>query len=694
MSKFGKFDEKETKDGNIRRIISKCREQLEKAHAKSCGNAEIEKLIKVMDEHLTDNVVKDLLAIANFGKILKKDEMPDSLELEDKFWKFDNKISPYERFLKGFYYDVLPAAISEYHRFDAVRADFLRYFILFDNFATERRVGFHKPEYLLEAFKSDRFEKIKHFSNIPALYEFAGGEIEFFCWEKSPDPLYNEVHNTRTLCFYNVFKSLFNDRDFFEAAVERLECKDIFRIVSVFESGSLYKMHEIADAPDKFEYFIFEPGVRPWYAKILFSSRRVENYLADDDVSKFSELHNGHLMPLFLNRLFFSAMMKLDPEYKVPIVRRFVLREVKKIRDLGNVAYFASNIARIRLVDKCAAYFGEDAVESPEVLLVILEIFLREKIVKTTWFKGLPEFLQELVIVEQTRSVFNKAEIVVVPDLPETNIDKDKLKKGIDKFMGELTKIARNGGKPSDYYAGNTIEIEDVADSGSYLTTLFFQTAVSFLRDCFDPWKALKPMLAIFRNLREQAYFIGIKSYEYDRLYVWGFVPYLITPLLGSLKGKEAEEVCAEWFKHLAEQLKSADDFVVKKREENPETVPEEFRDGYDITVIEPHPLWREAFCEAAGDLRVNLKFNNCKIFNHLKKNDIDKDVREAAEKTLERIGKIKEKFDSGSRKRALLNAWWWYRVAHLKSLEIDFDWVSAQNLKIKEVKINYPKNC
>ena len=685
MSKFPKFDEKETKEGNIRRFVAKCREQLEKAHAKSCGNAEIEKLIKVMDEHLTDEVVKDLLSIANFGKILKKDEMPDSLELEDKFWKFDDKISPYERFLKGFYYDVLPAAILEYPRFDAVRSDFLRYFILFDNFATERWVGFHKPEYLLEAFKSDRFEKIKHFSNIAALYEFAGGEIDFLCWEKSPDPSYNEVYITRTLCFYNVFKSLFNDRDFFEAAVERLECKDIFRIVSVFESDSLYKMHEIADAPDKFEYFIFEPGVRPWYAKILFSSRKIENYLADGDVFKSAECGKR-------NRDFFCLMMKLDYEYKMPLIRRVAEREVKRIEDLENACYFASRVAEV-LVVKVKECCCEAIVEFDEVKKLLLEIFLREKILRTPWFKELPEFFQQLVIVEQTRSVFNEAKIVVVPDLPETNIDKDKLKKETDKFMGELTKIARNGGKPSDYYAGNTIEIEDVADSGSYLTTLFFDTAVFFLRDSFDPWKAVKPMLAIFRNLREQAYSIGIKSYEYDHLYVWGFVPLRITQLLGSMEKDKMEKVCEEWFKHLAGQLKSSDDFVINKRKENPEDVPEEFRKGYDITVIEPHPLWREAFCEAAGDLRVNLGFNDCKIFNRVKKNDIDKDVREAAEKTLERIGKIKAGSDSGSRKRALLNAWWWYRVAHLKSLGIDFDWVSAQNLKIKEVKMNYPKN-
>ena len=67
--------------------------------------------------------------------------------------------------------------------------------------------------------------------------------------------------------------------------------------------------------------------------------------------------------------------------------------------------------------------------------------------------------------------------------------------------------------------------------------------------------------------------------------------------------------------------------------------------------------------------------------------------MRKAAGKTLERVEKIKEKFDSTSRKKALLNAWWWYRVAHLKSLDIDFDWVSAQDRKRKEVSFYFPKD-
>ena len=680
MSKFGKFDEKETKKGNVRRIVSRCLEKMKHDHVRTCEEEKTEEVIKILSELLTEKEAKDLLSIANYDKILTKGEEADFSELEDKFFAFNDEISDYEKFLKSFYYKVLPAVMLDVPRFDAVRADFLRYFILFDNFATERWASFHGQEYVFEVFNSDRFEKIKNFSNIPDLYKFAANELDFLYWENSDDPLYNEVYNTKTLCFYSVFKSLFNDCDFFEATFKALVPKALLDFIYIFDRDSLYNLHTIINSPKKFEFFVFEPGIRPKFAEIMFSNDKMKNFLAAGDVWESPDCSHE-------NKIFFSSIMRLNPEYNMLVVKHVAEREVKKIEDLENATYFASDVAHV-LVGRCEWACKQENVKSHDAKQVVLEIFLREKIVGTEWFKNLPELFQKIVIVEQARTIFNKAEVVVLPELPETNIDKNTLKKEVDAFLAELKKIAKSGGKPSAYYANEHFDSEYVPDSESYITTLIFDTAVAFLKDSFGPWKAVKPMLAIFRNLKEQAYSIDMKHYEYSR-FDWAFVPLRLTPLLGSLEGEEAAEVCEEWFKYLAGKLKSAD----KKRDENSEKVPEEFKDGYDIKVVEPHPLWREAYCEAAGDLRVNLGFNNCKIFNHLKKNDIDKDVREAAAKTLERIEKIKGKFDSGSRKRALLNAWWWYRVAHLKSLGIDFDWVAAQNLKIKEVKINYPKN-
>ena len=763
MSKFGKFDEKETKEGNIRRVfsiflgkrenekLSLCTKEeredwdtFKKGHPadeyakrflRVCDKAQREELMKVTADLLTEEEAGQLLKIANYD--------------DGKFWFADKSLSDKEKFAGGFYYKVLPTVMSVFNpRFDAVRMDFLRYFILWDNFAEKRRCEkeyetltdyFFVPKESFDVSKSgDTMEKLKTISDIPALYKFAAEEITGISLEKRFDRniypneaeyLRNGIltgeYNNAALCFYDICKGILNNIAFLNYAINQnlLSAKFVFDTLKYKEY--LKRYHEIFSTTSKIfmaaktdeevqalrkehegrgiyvvkvedddslkkmmsEHYTYDEillrETKEKLAEIFFADEEIKNYLSDGDVFKSFEYG-------MKNTEFFSVMMKLDYEYRMPLIRRVAEREVKKISDLEDATYFTALVAynlfvRVR---KCC---GEEAVEPDEVKKMLLGISLREKIVGTEWFKNLPELFQHLVIVEQAKTIFNKAEVVVLPELPETNIDKNTLKKEVDAFLAELKKIAKSGGKPSAYYANEHFDSEDIPDSESYLTTLISGTAVAFLKDSFGPWKAVKPMLAIFRNLTEQAYSIDMEHYEYDR-YTWAFVPLRLTPLLGSLETEEAAEVCEEWFKHLAGQLKSADDYVINKRKENPEDVPEEFKAGYDINAIEPHPLWREAYCEAAGDLRVNLKFNNCKIFNHLKKNDIDKDVREAAEKTLERIEKIKGKFDSGSRKRALLNAWWWYRVAHLKSLGIDFDWVAAQNLKIKEVKINYPK--
>ena len=738
MSKFGKFDEKETKEGNIRRIVSRCLERMKHDHVLTCKEEKTEEVIKILSEFLTEKEAKDLLSIANYSKILEKGEEYKDSGLEDKFWRESDKNSDWEKFLKGFYYEVLPTVLLYNPHFDEVRGDFLRYFILWDNFSEEKKmtIGWI-PKDSFEASKRDEKEKLEILNDIKTLYEYTVRSIQLLQFVEPPDKKYyptemiyskkkifcNLVNGT-TFCFYRIFKGLLNNINLLKILIKDkvLTPKivlDMFRHDYLFKTFEIKTwcaeglFHTIEEGEDlesvrreEFEKYgsivcesdeeidaltepkkgfkddIFHYEVKEELAEILFSWDEMTAYLSDGDVFKSFEYG-------MKNTEFFSVMMKLDYEYRMPLIRRVAEREVKKISDLEDATYFTALVAYNLFVrvSKCC---GEEAVEPDEVKKMLLEISLREKIVGTEWFKNLPELFQHLVIVEQARKIFNKAEVVVLPEVPETNIDKNALKKDVDKFMSELKKIAKSGGKPSAYYANEHFDSDDIPDSESYLTTLIFGTAVAFLKDSFGAWKAIKPMLAIFRNLKEQAYSIDMKHYEYFR-FVWAFVPLRLTPLLGSLEGEEAVEVCEEWFKHIAGELKSADDFAINKRKENPETLPEEFKEGYDIKVIEPHPLWREAYCEAAGDLRVNL---GCKsVFNHLKKNDIDKDVQEAAAKTLERIGKINGKFDSGSRKRALLNAWWWYRVAHLKSLGIDFDWVAAQNLKIKEVKINYPKN-
>ena len=46
MSKFPKFDQKETKEGNIRRIVSKCLERMKHGNVRPCEEEKTEEVVE------------------------------------------------------------------------------------------------------------------------------------------------------------------------------------------------------------------------------------------------------------------------------------------------------------------------------------------------------------------------------------------------------------------------------------------------------------------------------------------------------------------------------------------------------------------------------------------------------------------------------------------------------------------------
>ena len=497
--------------------------------------------------------------------------------------------------------------------------------------------------------------------NVPQLYDFAE------MWLNSPERS-NEVGETEEIS--RICIDLLNDTAFLESALD---------------DGALKPRayFEVLEKLSKTGFSCLRTDVRKEIAGIIFTNEKVRKYLDDGDGS----YHYGHHT---MDTNFLSLIKSLDPEYDVTDILWYIatkiIRDVK-VEDEKDLFEVSVDMCVWSNIDFFAKYLITDGANKDELFEEILTFFhrnfFREKVLNNDCFKRLPEFFQKIVILRQIGGYKNGKL------LPEFGIDADEfkedLKKGVDCFLSDLSRIVKSGGTPSDCCVGYLCWPPTY-----HLVASVFHSSISFLKRYYGSWKALKPMLVIFRNLKEQAYHMGLQRHEVY-LYPWAFVPVSITQLLGSMEDAETEKVCEKWFEYLGKQLHSADDFEVKKRSEDQKRVPEKFRSGYDIKVIEPHPVWREAYCEAAGDLGVNLGFDKCRIFNRLKKEDIDENVRKAAGKTLERVEKIREKFDSASRKRALLNAWWWYRVAHLRSLGIDFDWNEAQERKRKEVTFYYP---
>ena len=490
---------------------------------------------------------------------------------------------------------------------------------------------------------------------------------------------------------------LYNTAEVWLSRAEGLDSTDLTKICidllndtaflkAVLDDGAL-KLESYLELLEKLSetgFSCLRSDVRKEIAGILCSKENVRKYILDDGEDSSYYKHLG------LDKKILSLIKSLDPEYDVTDIFRPIAAKIirdTKVKDEDDLFKVSGFSCAWNFIDGYSKYLFPGGVLNEEKFDEIFSFFhknfFREKVLNNDCFKRLPEFFQKIVILRQIGD-YRKL-------LPEFGIDADEfkedLKKGVYRFLSDLNRIVKSGGTPSDCCAGYLCWPPTY-----YLVASVFHSSISFLKRYYGCWKALKPMLVIFRSLKEQAYHMGLQRYNM-RYYAWDFVSENITNFLGSMEESETEKLCEKWFEYLGKQLHSADDFEVKKRTENPERVPEKFRSGYDIKVIEPHPVWREAYCEAAGDLGVNLGFDKCRIFNRLKKEDIDENVRKAAGKTLERVEKIREKFDSASRKRALLNAWWWYRVAHLRSLGIDFDWNEAQERRRKEVTFYYRKD-
>lgn len=254
---------------------------------------------------------------------------------------------------------------------------------------------------------------------------------------------------------------------------------------------------------------------------------------------------------------------------------------------------------------------------------------------------------------------------------PDLGID-ELLIQRFSKFLIDLRATARNEGEPP---TGHDVYMI------SYAATILchFKGA----------WPALKSLLLLFRALPKQSVTLDSET-DNQKTFLWHALPQAITWLIGSISknDEDSQEVRLKWFKDLAERLKPVDKKKVQSR--NYEKVLSEYEEGFAPTLKEPHPVWRVAYCEAAGDLKVNPGNKGRYVFEKVKLNDPDEEVKATAERIGRRVAKIKTQLGVGSHKTALMNAWWWYRMGHIISTGGEVDRDLAEKIRSREVRRNY----
>jgi hypothetical protein len=110
--------------------------------------------------------------------------------------------------------------------------------------------------------------------------------------------------------------------------------------------------------------------------------------------------------------------------------------------------------------------------------------------------------------------------------------------------------------------------------------------------------------------------------------------------------------------------------------------------EGFDASLFEPNPYFRYAYVKAIGNLRMDTNGNGRylhSILENVKENDPSEMVRKAADEAYKELVKHQNEIQKENSNRLLIEAFWWIRYAHMKTLNIPVDEKTAKEYRIFE---------
>lgn len=211
-----------------------------------------------------------------------------------------------------------------------------------------------------------------------------------------------------------------------------------------------------------------------------------------------------------------------------------------------------------------------------------------------------------------------------------------------------------------------------------------FRSCVFLLFKLGKLWQATKPLLFAFRATNTRAVGLDLRywptSKEDDPPTPWEMIPRTLMNLLHHYMGPEQKDdpeldsYRSEFALFCLERLKTRDRRAAKM---------EPRANG----LVESDPTWREGFIQAARALCVNPKGKGHHILHWTSKNDPDDAVRELATTAYAEL-RHQPRLPKGlSPRRAVFDAFWWLRQAHLTSLGEAIDHDGANHTREEEAR-------
>lgn len=196
-----------------------------------------------------------------------------------------------------------------------------------------------------------------------------------------------------------------------------------------------------------------------------------------------------------------------------------------------------------------------------------------------------------------------------------------------------------------------------------------FRSCIFLLFKLGSLWQATKPLLFAFRATNTRAVGFDLRywptSSHDDPPVPWEMIPRSLMNLLHHYMGREQaddpqlEEYRTEFALCCLERLKT-------RARRSKQT------GSAESGQVESDAAWREGFIQAARALCVNPKGKGHHVLNWVGKNDPDDTVREVAVTAYAELRHQPSLPKGLSPRRAVFDAFWWLRQAHLASLGLD----------------------
>lgn len=103
-----------------------------------------------------------------------------------------------------------------------------------------------------------------------------------------------------------------------------------------------------------------------------------------------------------------------------------------------------------------------------------------------------------------------------------------------------------------------------------------------------------------------------------------------------------------------------------------------------DEDMTEPSPFWRDACVRAVIALHINPKGKGDRVLKRVAESDPSEDVRRIAHDARQRLRRGSVLPENKSPRRAILEAFWWLRIAHLMELQHNIEELSADGGAMK----------